>query len=656
MILNADDFGRSPTANCAIADCFARGLVNRTTIMVNMPCAEEAARLARKGGFFDCVGLHINLTEGKALSPECAASELCDENGCFKGTFHVPFKARLYLSKAVRRAIYCEVEAQIQRYLKMGFTLMHADSHNYTHSYFSVYSQVQKLLKKYGFVSTRISRNVSENGFSLPFKLYKSVFNCMIRRLNTGKGRIQTTKYFCSVQDFLAAQDKESIRQDVELMTHPDYIGGVLTDNTLPRPHPFVSQEWLKENGLFPEDVSGRKIRLLVCFIQAHIGGAMTSLVNFLNALDTDKYDVDVMFYENNGRHGIKEGINILPQGKVHRSRSVSNILKKLLSPAYLWALVQDRYYKKIRKNKRKAVQIMSKQGCRYSRSLDKEYDVAVAYEFTWCMNYVMHRVKAKKKIIWNHVEYEKSGMDFRVDEKELDAADALVFVSEDCMKSYAQKHPQHSKKLHFVPNLLSSAYVRAKGDAEAALPFEDRDGLLRMVTVARIRFEHKGLDRAVRALARLKGEGLAENVRWVIIGDGGDLPALKEMIRQNGLEEMIYPIGLKENPIPYLKKFDCFLLPSRHEGKPMVITEGFIMGLVPLVTEYTSAHEQIRHGVDGLIFDNSEEGLYEGLKEVLSHPGMLDELQKNVRSTDYGNEKEIAVFDRLVDKLMQRG
>ena len=41
------------------------------------------------------------------------------------------------------------------------------------------------------------------------------------------------------------------------------------------------------------------KIKLFVCFIQTHIGGAMTSLVNFLNALDTDKYEVDVMFYEN---------------------------------------------------------------------------------------------------------------------------------------------------------------------------------------------------------------------------------------------------------------------------------------------------------------------------------------------------------------------
>lgn len=400
-------------------------------------------------------------------------------------------------------------------------------------------------------------------------------------------------------------------------------------------------------------DTPDKKIKLLVCFIHAHIGGAMTSLVNFLNALDTEKYDVDVMFYENDGRHGIKPEINILPQGKIHTKRSVSNLLKRALSPAYLMALMQDRFYKKVKKNKRKAVQIMSKQGCKFSRSLDKEYDIAVAYEFNWCMNYVIDRVKAKKKVVWHHVEFEKSGMDFRIDKEAMDKADALVFVSEDCKKSYTQKHPEHSKKAYFIPNLLSSEYVRAKGEEEVTLPFEYDDETLKFITVARISFEHKGLDRAVRSFGRLKKEGLLNNVKWLIVGGGRDMERLCEMIAEYDLSDVIYPIGVKSNPIPYLKSADCFLLPSRHEGKPMVITESFIMGLVPVVTEYTSAREQIRDGVDGLVFDNDEEALYQGLKRVVSNPQIIEELKSNVSKTDYGNEKEIAEFDKLVEKLM---
>lgn len=654
MIINADDFGYSQSVNRAIVDCFKQKRINRTTIMVNMPYTDEAVLLAKENSFFDCVGLHINLTEGMALSKECATSELCDENGFFKGTFHIPFKSRLYLNKNIKRAIYAEVRAQIEKYIELGFTLMHADSHNYTHSYFSVYTQVGRLLKEYGFKTVRISRNIAPEKFSLPFKIYKTAFNSMIKNLKTNGEKICTTKYFCSIQDLIALNNNTEYKNDIEIMTHPDYAGDILIDNTLPVPHEFVSKEWLNENGLYPEDVSGKKIKLLVCFIQAHIGGAMTSLVNFLNALDTDKYDVDVMFYENDGRHGIKEGINILPQGKIHESHSISNILKKLISPAYILAVLRDRYYKKIKHNKRKAVQIMSKQGCKYSRKLDKKYDIAVAYEFTWCMNYVINRVNAKKKIIWHHVEFEKSGMDFRVDKKALDRADALVFVSEDCMKSYEKKHPDHKDKLYFVPNLLPASYVKAKGDSDdAKMPFEEKDGLLKFITVARISFEHKGLDRAVKAFSRLKNDGLLENVRWVIIGKGRDANKLQDMIAEEGLENIIYPIGVRDNPIPYLKKSDCFLLPSRHEGKPMVITESFIMGVVPVVTKYTSAHEQIQDGVDGLVFENNDEALYQGLKKVIENPKILDELKKNIILTDYGNEKEIAVFDRLAEKLM---
>ena len=83
MIINADDFGYSESVNEAICQCFNRGLINRTTIMVNMPEAENAAEIAKNNGFFHRVGLHINLTEGRAMTEECRNSSLCDEKGCF---------------------------------------------------------------------------------------------------------------------------------------------------------------------------------------------------------------------------------------------------------------------------------------------------------------------------------------------------------------------------------------------------------------------------------------------------------------------------------------------------------------------------------------------------------------------------------------------
>ena len=145
----------------------------------------------------------------------------------------------------------------------------------------------------------------------------------------------------------------------------------------------------------------------------------MTALVNFLNAIDTERYEVDVLFYENKlGRCGIKESINILPQSKTHQKFEVKNVLAKLFSPSYTFSKVKEFYYKIIKKNKRRAVQIMSKQGCRFSGSLDKEYDVAVAFDLAWPFNYVINRVNAKKKIVWFHLDFKNSGLSYAVDKK----------------------------------------------------------------------------------------------------------------------------------------------------------------------------------------------------------------------------------------------
>lgn len=54
--INADDFGRSPSINAAIVQCFEEGLINQTTIMANMPYYEEAVALSMKHGFLIKLG------------------------------------------------------------------------------------------------------------------------------------------------------------------------------------------------------------------------------------------------------------------------------------------------------------------------------------------------------------------------------------------------------------------------------------------------------------------------------------------------------------------------------------------------------------------------------------------------------------------------
>lgn len=105
LVINADDFGMSQEVNKAIIYCLKNQLIDRTTLMVNMPYASEAAQMAKEAGLWDKVGLHVNLVEGKALSDRIKQTQFCDERGYFNGSISLPQYKRTLLDKETVRTV-----------------------------------------------------------------------------------------------------------------------------------------------------------------------------------------------------------------------------------------------------------------------------------------------------------------------------------------------------------------------------------------------------------------------------------------------------------------------------------------------------------------------------------------------------------------------
>lgn len=83
-----------------------------------------------------------------------------------------------------------------------------------------------------------------------------------------------------------------------------------------------------------------------------------------------------------------------------------------------------------------------------------------------------------------------------------------------------------------------------------------------------------------------------------------------------------------------------------------MAVTEAQMAGVVPAVTRYASAQEQITNGEDGYIFDNSDEGIYAGLNYLVQHAEDVKGLKQKVWNTNFGNENEIKIFDACLEEL----
>ncbi len=95
----------------------------------------------------------------------------------------------------------------------------------------------------------------------------------------------------------------------------------------------------------------------------------------------------------------------------------------------------------------------------------------------------------------------------------------------------------------------------------------------------------------------------------------------------------------------------DVFFIPSIYEGKPMAVTEALMLGLPVLASDYGSSGQQIRNGIDGIIFENSEQGIYQGLKDFFKTPDLLNKLKANAIATDYDNGDEInKIYDIFDD------
>ena len=223
-IFNADDFGRTETVNRAITEGFKLGYLDRTTIMVNMPFFEEAVKLSEKYGFKDKVGLHINLTSGMPLTDDVKrCPRICNqENGYFNSYIFRDRKMQFFMTRVEKDAIGKEIDAQIEKYLANGFTLLHADSHGHIHTFPAVLNSVLKELKKNDFHSLRIAINLSG---AFVKKIYKFFLNNKINLFNY-KHNTKYDYFEACGKVIENASDFNEKKGNCEVMLHPNFYDG----------------------------------------------------------------------------------------------------------------------------------------------------------------------------------------------------------------------------------------------------------------------------------------------------------------------------------------------------------------------------------------------------------------------------------------------
>jgi len=381
--------------------------------------------------------------------------------------------------------------------------------------------------------------------------------------------------------------------------------------------------------------------RILIVYPDMSVGGSTTSLLGILNNIDYEKYSIDLLLYRNSGDffNHLPKNVKILPQACKVNSVYDERMMK-IFSPKSLFMRIKAGHA--ARKLKRPIVksQIMCYENARHSRRIDDEYDIAVAFLEGWPCDYVSKYINAKNKIAWIHVDYLAAGFEPEYDRKMFREFKKIVCVSDKCVEVFQSCFPDMKERVVAIENISSPEMIKEL--SKQKIPDLQLDPeKINLVTVCRINFTHKGLDRGVEAFKKLRDIDRINNLCWYIIGDGDDEIALANMVRKYDLDDRIVLLKMKINPFPYVVNMDAFFLPSRYEGKPMAVTEALILGIPVIVTNYASAQTQVNNGVTGIILENSSDGVYTSLKE-LANGEKLKEIRNNLRTFEVVFDKEI--------------
>ena len=354
-------------------------------------------------------------------------------------------------------------------------------------------------------------------------------------------------------------------------------------------------------------------------------GGAEKVLVNLVNNMDPSKFDITVVALFGGGvnEQFLKPHIHyraIYPKAFPGNSH-----VMKLLSPEWLHKLyIKERYDIEISYLEGPVARIIS--GC-------PETDT--------------------KLVSWIHVEQhsiQKLSSSFRSEKEARRCYDR--FNQTICVSEYVQNDfctiLAFRKPCTVIYNTVESDRILALS-SDGAPELKDY-GRIRIVAVGTLK-ESKGYDRMLRIVKRLCDEEYP--VHFYILGEGPQRQNLELYVQESNLTDAVTFLGYHTNPYKYVAKCNLFICASHAEGFSTAATEALIVGTPVCTVEVSGMKEMLgEHNEWGIVTENDEDALYQGVKRLLDDPALLVHYKEKAaqRGRTFSTENTVkAVEDMLL-------
>ena len=389
--------------------------------------------------------------------------------------------------------------------------------------------------------------------------------------------------------------------------------------------------------------------RILIVMPDLKSGGAERSLVNFLTECDEKRYKIDLLLFRKSGDFlkQIPQFVNVIEPDKLTRDlfamgqkiglapkiiKYVGSGVGKICSPCH-WDKGRQIRWNAVYRH--------------FIPVLKRKYDVAIAYLEGEATYYVADKVIADKKICWFHSDYSKLKYSTIFDRRVFKKMRWIATISDECVDIMRAKFPTLKEKIIKIENITSERVILKRAEEVDDDAYENNDNTLRLLSIGRL-VPEKGFDLAVAAAAILKKKGV--NFKWNIIGEGPKEKELKLLAREMRVEDSVKFLGIRENPYPYIKQCDIVVQTSRFEGKSIVLDEAKIMKKPIVVTNYSTVHDQIIAGKEGMIVEISSEAIADGIIRMYQNNEERTVIIDFLNQNNYGNSYVVNKYYKVID------
>lgn len=393
------------------------------------------------------------------------------------------------------------------------------------------------------------------------------------------------------------------------------------------------------------------KRQILFVIPSMRSGGAEKSLLTLLTVFDYEKYDVDLLCFRHDGLFFDKlpSEVNVLPDSKRYEmfDGDAKLAFKYFIKNGMFFSAVDRWKYSRLGSmdDVKKANELRWKYLKKQLPKIKKEYDCAVGYLEGNANRFVVETVRAKRKICYVHSVIDKLDIDKESFGKTFVEADRVVTVSEECRNNLLKNYPELEKKFFVLENITSKKLLEK--ESKTADVYPQKSGEIIINTVGRFS-EPKNISLAVDACAELVRRG--NKIKWYHIGEGPLRPEIEKRISENGLENTFVLLGERSNPYPYIGQCDIYVQPSLYEGKSIAIDEAKCLSRPIVVTDFTTVHDQITDGTDGIICNMDKGDMADKIEILIKNRDLRERLTENLRHEKTGNEEEILKFYKLID------